>query len=524
MTIMMLTYAVSFIYAYRFKKGRLMFNGAARSLRTTRRVFRGAARNLAAITMLGSLPGISVAIAEDIKAVPSLPPRTEASSSSESTYPQLRASMSYKIVMSPHGGTERLDRDIQAAQRRVREAAEPKHFLEQLGWLYVAKARASCDQGFYKLAERCALTLEEVDSKSPEAKLLRGHVLISFHRFAEAEAIARELVNERTLPFDYALLGDALMEQGRLDEAIAAYEEMVDLRPGLQAYSRVAHMRWLKGDSEGALEVARMAARAASPLDPEAASWALTRLALYYFQAGSTADASVACDSALAYSPDYPAALFWRGRLLMTADRTGKAVEPLQKAAERNPLPEFQWVLADALRAAGRSGEATAVETKLKKDGARNDPRTYALFLATRGEETALAIQLAQREFNDRSDIFTHDALAWALAAAGRPAEAWPHMDKALAEGTLDARLFTHAGVIAAKLGRTAEAASWLAKARDLQHLLYPSEQQHLAASLAALEASGHIADVGNTETIASGEDRLTKASLADENKERKDK
>ena len=178
---------------------------------------------------------------------------------------------------------------------------EPRPFLEQLGWLYVAKARASYDPGFYKLAEHCALALEVADPKSPEALLLRGHVLISFHRFAEAEAIANELVKQRTLPFDYGLLGDALMEQGRLAEAVAAYQRMVDLRPDLQSYSRVAYMRWLKGDLDGAIEVARLAARAASPLDPESGSWSLTRLALYYFQAGSLADAKAACDSALRF-------------------------------------------------------------------------------------------------------------------------------------------------------------------------------------------------------------------------------
>ena len=113
------------------------------------------------------------------------------------------------------------------------------------------------------------MTLEAADSKSPAALLLRGHVLISFHRFAEAEAIARELVAQRTLPFDYGLLGDALVEQGRLAEAVSAYQRMVDLRPDLQSYSRVAYMRWLKGDLDGAIEVARMAAGAASPLDPE---------------------------------------------------------------------------------------------------------------------------------------------------------------------------------------------------------------------------------------------------------------
>ena len=150
----------------------------------------------------------------------------------------------------------------------------------------------------------------------------------------------------------------------------------------------------------------------------------------------------------------------------MTLDKVAEAVAPAQRAAQLNPLPEFQWVLADTLRAAGRADEAAKVEADLKQFGAQSDPRTFALFLATRGEQAESAVQLAQRELQDRADIFTHDALAWALAAAGRHDEAWPHMEKALAEGTVDARLFTHAGVLAARLGRTAEAESWLASAR----------------------------------------------------------
>jgi tetratricopeptide (TPR) repeat protein len=441
------------------------------------------------------------------------------------TYPELRAALSYKIAMSPHVGADQLDRNIQTAQRRVREAPEPRPYLEQLGWLYVAKARVSCDQGFYKLVENCALALELADPESPEAMLLRGHVLISFHRFAEAEAIASELVKRRTLPFDYGLLGDALMEQGRLTEAVAAYQRMVDLRPDMQSYSRVAHMRWLKGDLDGAIDVARLAARAASPLDPESGSWSLTRLGLYYFQAGSTADAEAACDSALSLSPDYPAALLLRSRILLDADRTAEAVTPVRRAAEKNPLPEFQWALADTLRAAGRDEEAAKVEADLKHTGAQNDPRTFALFLATLGEQAELAVQLAQCEFQDRADIFTHDALAWALAAAGRPAEAWFHMEKALAEGTVDARLFTHAGVIAARLGRTAQAEVWLTKARSLQRTLLLSEQQQLAAALAALATSRDAPSTSpaGTQTTSARENQLVEASPKDKNKHRRD-
>ncbi len=236
-------------------------------------------------------------------------PTAKHSANLATTYPELRAAISYKIVLSPHVGAAEIDRNIQIAQRRVKQASDPRPFLERLGWLYVTKARTSHDQGFYKLAEQCALALETADSKSPAALLLRGHVLISFHRFAEAEAIAKELVAQRTLPFDYGLLGDALVEQGRLAEAVDAYQRMVDLRPDLQSYSRVAYMRWLKGDLDGAIEVARLAARAASPLDPESASWSLTRLGHYYLQAGSLADAKAACEAALTYSAELSCSL-----------------------------------------------------------------------------------------------------------------------------------------------------------------------------------------------------------------------
>jgi hypothetical protein len=116
-----------------------------------------------------------------------------------------------------------------------------------------------------------------------------------------------------------------------------------------------------------------------------------------------------------------------------------------------------------------------------------------ALFLATRHENPETALRLARLEFGSRSDVFTHDALAWSLAAAGNLAEAHGEMQRALAEGTEDARLFFHAAVIASKTGRAADADRWLRKANELSHLLLPSERnelQNAAASDAKQQAS----------------------------------
>ena len=109
-----------------------------------------------------------------------------------------------------------------------------------------------------------------------------------------------------------------------------------------------------------------------------------------------------------------------------------------------------------------------------------SDPRTLALYLATRGEDPALAVQLAESELQQREDVFTHDALAWALKAAGRIEEAGTQMARALAEGTGDARLFFHAAVIAARAGRTEDATKWFTKVAAMMDLLLPSEQELL--------------------------------------------
>jgi len=123
----------------------------------------------------------------------------------------------------------------------------------------------------------------------------------------------------------------------------------------------------------------------------------------------------------------------------------------------------------------------------LAQHGAVADPRTFALYLATRGESAELAVNLSKKELMSREDVFTHDALAWALAEAGYAEEAREQMELALAEGTQDARMFLHAAVIAAKSKRVAEAKAWLEKAGSLQQTLLPSERkqfQSVAASL----------------------------------------
>ncbi len=381
-----------------------------------------------------------------------------------------------EVALAPGSQQGDIDRTIHQLQDRAREPRHAREALEQLGYHFVARARAANDPGDYMLAEKAAECLEELHPGDAGALLLRGHTLHQRHRFAEAEAIARRLVSTREYVLDYGLLGDALMDQGRLSEAATAYQKMIDLKPFYQSYTRAAHLRWIRGDLDGAIELVHKAIDAAGSRDRESIAWAYTRLAIYELQRGHLQDAERATDAALSFEPEYAAALLARGRVLLATGHPIDAVDPLERAANLNPLPEYQWALADALRRSGLDNDASSIEQQIIARGAAVDPRTLALFLATRRIEPARALELTERELQVRADIFTHDARAWALAAAGRIDDARISMRRALAEDTKDARLFLHAGVIAASAGQPAEARQWFARADALHATLLPSE------------------------------------------------
>ena len=389
------------------------------------------------------------------------------------------------LALATQAGSTKLDQEIAHWQGKSRSAkqAVSNISLEQLGWKYIEKARATYDPGYYKLAEACAACLQaEHPQPLPEALLLRGHALHQMHKFNEAEPVARALVKARGLSFDHGLLGDVLMEQGKLKEAIAAYQEMMNQKPNLQAYSRAAHIRWLTGDLKGAAELATMAARAGSPQDAESTAWAYSRLALYEWQLGHLDKARQAVKIALEMRPDYAPALLVKGRMLLAAEKASEAVTALKQAVAMNSLPDYQWALAEAWRAAGNEVEAAKVEEVLLAKGSQDDPRTLAVYLATRHEQAEKALRLAQAELTTRADVFSYDALAWACLANGKTMEAQTALKQALAAGTDDARLLYHAGVITQAAGNQADARRYFKRAYSSRQMLLPSERDGLLA------------------------------------------
>lgn len=110
------------------------------------------------------------------------------------------------------------------------------------------------------------------------------------------------------------------------------------------------------------------------------------------------------------------------------------------------------------------------------------------LYLPSSRTDAPRALALAEAEITTRRDIYGYDALAWAVLANGRSAEARTAMTEALALGTRDAKLFFHAGMIEAALGNADAARAFLEDALATDPSFDPRGAAMARATLPALQ------------------------------------
>ena len=304
---------------------------------------------------------------------------------------------------------QRIDRPIEVARLRVEEA------------------RLTGDPGFYTLAEQALDCAQKDGSDDPEAVRLRAHVLVQFHQFAEAERLLLPLAQQTESWQDRMLLGDALMEQGKLTDAAVAYQKAMDARPGLPLYDRAGWLRWLTGDLPGAIEMQQLAVQAGSPTDPEPFAWVLTRLGWLHALSGAP---SPELDAALRLIPDYKPALFARGRVRLHAGDPAAASDLTKVGA----TVEAVWALTEIDPAAN-----------VHAVGAQ-DPRGYAMYLSDKEPERAVA--LLKEELTVRQDAVTHVAHAYASFRAGATADAAAEARAALGTGIIEPRTLLQGGLL----------------------------------------------------------------------------
>jgi tetratricopeptide (TPR) repeat protein len=329
---------------------------------------------------------------------------------------------------------------------------------------YLQKARETGDSAFNIRAEQSLDRSFELSPENLDALNLKASLLVSYHRFSEALDFARRA--ERIRPDNpdvYVAMTDALVELGQYQAAIASAQKLMDIRPDSLSYARASHLRALHGDTQGAIEAMSVALRAADPQRAESAAWCRVHLANQMINAGMVEEAEKQIDAALRVFPDYHLSLAAKGRVRALREDANGAIDYFLKAQARVPDFLSAVALGDLYSRLGRNEEARR-EYELAEAAEQTvapSPQ-LALLWAERGERLDEAVEVMRKERAARSDIYTCDALAWALFRSGDIAEARRAIDEALRLKTRDARIHYHAGVIYNAVGK---------RRRALEHL-----------------------------------------------------
>jgi len=353
---------------------------------------------------------------------------------------------------APPTSMQGLRERIGAMESRLRDAPADVGASVLLADALLRHARATAEG---RHANRAAEVLESVLTTDPgqyDALRLLGAIQLSRHRFAEALTTGRRARDARPDDaWNYGVIGDALIELGDYDAAFDAFDRMASLRPNADAYARISYGRELRGDLTGALDAMQMAADATSAHDLEAKAWYASQTGELMLKLRSLADAEREFRRAVFFFPNYPHAIVGLAKTMVLRGDSERALALLREQLDRTPTLDIAARIGDLYGARGDAAAAEhyydLAETLAGPPAVQTEP-ALAVFLSERHRKPSLALQIAQAVAAARHDIFTEDALAWALFENGRLDEARVMSARALRTGSLDERIRAHAAVL----------------------------------------------------------------------------
>jgi tetratricopeptide (TPR) repeat protein len=381
-------------------------------------------------------------------------------------------------------------------QDRVKENPSDYKGYDGLGSAFFQKARETGDIAYYDLAEQTlskALTLAPQDFRAADPLVHVALVYMGEHRFSEALAYAQKAIGTGSGNLAaFAIEGDAYTDMGDYDEASSAYDTLQILgqatsSPLALAYmsdSRMAYVQYLRGDSAEAIRLMKSAIAAAlqTNVPRENLAWLYFELGERYFQTGDSVDADQSYKSGIAADPAHYRSLAGLAKVRAAQGKFEESIQLYQRSIAIIPFPVYVAELGDVYRRVGRAKEAQQQYDLVEYIGHLGKlnqvlaNRELAIFYVDQGVKLRESVELARRELEVRHDIYTWDAMAWALYGNGEFEQAAEAMNKALALHTNDSLLLFHAGMIYHRLGKDSDAEGFLKRALKMNphfHIFY---------------------------------------------------
>lgn len=342
---------------------------------------------------------------------------------------------------------------------RVEKAPDDWESLAGLGAAYVAQGAVTGNPTLYPRAEESIERSLKVKAEGNlPATVAQSSLAAARHKFVRALTWAKRAV--ALAPNDLnanAVLGDALLELGRYDEAFAAFQRMIDLRPDLPSYSRVSYARELQGDSDGAITA--MTAAESSAGSQSDAAFAAFQLGELEWNRGDAKAAVPHYRRALAHDAGSVRSQAALARASYFAGDEDAAIDEYRSVVERLPLPQYVADLADIYTVTDQPDlakdqlELLDAQLRIFKDAGVSVDADIATINANNGTRLDASLAAMRKEWKSRKSVFVADALAWLLLKDGQAEEALKYSDRALALGTRNALFYYHRSEIYRALG-----------------------------------------------------------------------
>jgi tetratricopeptide (TPR) repeat protein len=402
-----------------------------------------------------------------------------------------------------------VDQSIRNIETRLKMAPKDYKAYAALGAAYLQKGRETGDADDFELAKEALSKSLSLLSNDPGAAFTMTQMAVACmaeHRFQDALRWAqRALALGSGEPAPWAIAGDALADVGDYDGAREAYSHLTKAsgdvyEEQISAYqfeSRMSFLSFVKGDTPQAVQQMREALATAirMHMTAENIAWSQYQLGEEYFQSGDLANAAKFNQDALDTYPGYYRALAGLAKVRAAEGKLRESEGLYQQAIAIVPFPEYAAALGDLYQATGQADKAQKeyglVEFigRLSEINAEIHNRDLARFYADHGIKLDQAVTLARKELEIRQDIYTWDALAWALFKQGNVKEASEAMNRALSQGTRDAQIFFHAGMIYVRSGDSSRAQEYLSRAIATNPYFHPTQADEARQTLARLES-----------------------------------
>ena len=147
------------------------------------------------------------------------------------------------------------DQMIQLSQRQLYRQPRNAAAYFRLGDAYIQKARQTGDLSYVTLAEHALRKSLELAPGNAGATRHLAYVFASRHEFGEAAALARSAIElDPSDGHAHGVLGDALLELGKYEEAARAFQTMMSLDESLYSLARLSGLKSLRGNTASCIK------------------------------------------------------------------------------------------------------------------------------------------------------------------------------------------------------------------------------------------------------------------------------